>query len=102
MKAVEVAVREASGLGSELPAVPTMRKAFGEGGPLCDMSAEKSEREARAHLFAGAIGTYKNSHSHRDINLDDAQEALETILLANHLLRIVDVRISINKEAAYV
>jgi uncharacterized protein (TIGR02391 family) len=93
MKAVEVAVRDASGLGAKDIGAPLMRKAFDPGnGPLTDIGVEESEREARAHLFAGAIGSYKNPHSHRNVALDSADEAAEIIMLANHLLRIVDTR----------
>ena len=91
MKAVEVAVRAATNIPKL--GVTLMRAAFAvEGGPLTDMTVEAGEREARMHLFAGAIGSYKNPHSHRDVPLDDAAEATEVILLANHLLRIVDNR----------
>lgn len=73
--------------------VKLMRKAFDpSNGPLSDMEAEESEREARSALFAGAIGSYKNPHSHRDVHLNDPAETVEIIMLANHLLRIVDVR----------
>jgi len=93
MKAVEVAVREASGLPSGLLGVALMRKAFDpENGPLADLQAEKGEREARSALFAGAIGSYKNPQSHRDVQLDNPTEAMEIIMIANHLLRIVDAR----------
>jgi hypothetical protein len=72
-----------------------MRKAFHEdSGPLTDRSVEKSECQARSALFAGAIGSYKNPHSHREVNLNEPDEALEIVLLANHLLRIVDGRIA--------
>lgn len=93
MKAVEVATREAAGLSNNDIGVDLMRKAFHpDSGPLTDMTSQKAEREARAHIFAGAIGSYKNPHSHRDVDLNNPDEAVEIIMLANHLLRIVDPR----------
>jgi len=93
MKAVEVAVREAAGLAAADIGTKLMRKAFDvESGKLTDKTAEQAERQARSDLFAGAIGSYKNPHSHRNVVLDDPDEAAEIIMLANHLLRIVDSR----------
>ncbi len=93
MKAVEVAVREAAGFAAADIGKDLMRKAFDvKGGPLTDLTVEPAERQARSDLFAGAIGSYKNPHSHRNVALDDPDEAAEIILLANHLLRIVDSR----------
>jgi len=89
-KAVEVRVRELSGLSSDLLGVALMRKAFDfDNGPLTDRAAPKAEREALSHMFSGAIGCYKNPHSHRDIELT-FNEAFEILLVASHLLQVLD------------
>jgi uncharacterized protein (TIGR02391 family) len=100
MKAVEVAVREAAGLTTTDIGKDLMRTAFNvDNGPLTDMTAEKAERQARSDLFAGAIASYKNPHSHRRVDLDDPDEAAEIIMIANHLLRIVDTRRTATKTS---
>jgi hypothetical protein len=70
-----------------------MRRAFDvDNGPLTDRAAEPAERQAIGDLFAGAIGSYKNPHSHRNVPVVDPTEAAEIVMLANQLLRIVDAR----------
>ena len=100
MKAVEVQVRAAAGLAATDLGTDLMRKAFNpQNGPLADMTSTAGEREARSSLFAGAIGSYKNPQSHRHVDLDDPDEAAEIIMLANHLLRIVDARATARRAA---
>jgi uncharacterized protein (TIGR02391 family) len=92
-KAVEVAVREAGRFAPSDIGVDLMRRAFNPtNGPLTRATDPPAEREALMHLFAGAIGSYKNPHSHRNVVINEANEALEMVVLASHLLRIVDSR----------
>ena len=99
---VEMAVREA-GLLQDQPYYGTdlMRVAFRPAGdkkgqpispgPLTDTRRPAAEQESMAHLFAGAIGVFRNSTGHRHVG-SAAEEAAEVIVSASMLLRIVEAQ----------
>ena len=89
-KQVEIVVRKAGNYTQNDRGTDLMRRAFHvDNGNLTDKSQHSAERQARSDLFAGAIGSYKNPGSHRDVEIT-AEEAAELIFFASHLLRIVD------------
>jgi uncharacterized protein (TIGR02391 family) len=101
MREVEIRVRELSGADSSLIGVKLMRKSFGDGGKLADPGLDPGERVGIMELFAGAIGTFKNPPSHRQIDYADPTEASEVILLADLLMRLlegVEKRITASKK----
>lgn len=88
-KALEVEIRNTSGLGNDCIGIKLAQQAFHpDDGPLTDREAEKGERVALMNLMTGALGSYKNPHSHRRVALE-MQEAREMIILASHLLNVV-------------
>jgi hypothetical protein len=74
-----------------------MRKAFDlNGGALLDRTAIKGEQEAIGHVFAGAMGSFKNPTSHRLNAFDDPTEAVSLVLFANYLINSVYERARTN------
>ena len=92
MLTIETSVREAGGYGQKMIGTDLMNKAFGKGGRLRDSEADSAEEEGIRSLFAGTIAAYKNPRSHRKVEMDDEMEVMEIIILASHLLYIVDSR----------
>jgi uncharacterized protein (TIGR02391 family) len=96
-RTVEEQVRFAGSYSGEKIGVDLMRLAFKPGGgPLAQVDDHKGEQEALMALFSGAIGTYKNPHSHRTVVMNDPGEAREMVILASLLLRIIEERAATN------
>jgi len=90
---VEDTVRTAGKFAPTDIGVKLMRKAFDpQSGPLTNMENPEAEREGMAKFFEGAVGAWRNPVSHRGGVINELQEAQDLLMLASHLLRIVDVR----------
>jgi len=90
MREVEIRVRQLSGAESSLLGVRLMRNSFGDRGKLADSDLDPGERVGIMELFAGAIGTFKNPSSHRQVDYADPTEASEVVLLGDLLMRLLD------------
>ena len=94
---IEIAVRRAGGFPGDLVGTKLMRDAFRPDtknptaalGPLTDTTLPAAEQEGMSSLFTGAIALYKNPQSHRNVPTE-VIDAVEVIVFASHLLRIVD------------
>ena len=92
MRAVEIAVREAGKFDDSLVGIKLISAAFGPEGTLRDQNALKTEEDGIHHLFMGAMKAYRNPHAHRRVHVKDAIDAMDVVMQASHLLRIVDSR----------
>lgn len=91
--AFEERVRDAGGFTKDDYGAGMLAKAFKpDTGPLARSTDTMSEQEGLLKLVLGAYSSYRNPHSHRTVQVSETLEAQEMILLASHLLRIVDSR----------
>jgi Protein of unknown function (Hypoth_ymh) len=94
-KAVEVAVRKKglgiNGIVETDYGIELMKKAFDpNAGPLSDKKATRPRRTRRCELFTGALGDLRNPKAHHDPAVVDPLAAVEEMMVAGALLRIVD------------
>lgn len=92
---VEITVRELSNFPPEYVGTDLMRRAFG--GPLKPAGLPKGEQESIGHLFAGAIGWFKNPISHRHVGISELTYAAQALMFASHLLYLAETTQSFNE-----
>lgn len=91
-KVVDKLVAGKSGLSDS--GTKLMRRAFNENSPLLCWSrrttqSEKDEHEGYGHIFAGVMLGIRNPTFHEINWIQDADDALDLIVLAQHLVRKV-------------
>jgi uncharacterized protein (TIGR02391 family) len=91
-KTVEIEVRVAGGYSAKEIGKTLMFKAFALGGPLAKAGDDKGDCEALAGFFAGALNRFRNPGAHTRRTFQDVLEAMEELMFASRLLRIVDER----------
>ena len=91
-KTVEIEVRKAAGFAEKEHGKPMMCKAFALGGKLSAPGDTKADSEALSGLFVGALNRFRNPSAHTRRTFADVLEAMEELMFASRLLRLVDER----------
>ncbi len=84
---------------------PMMMAVFDRAKPILRLNAMKSvtdgdEQEGYKFIFAGAMLGIRNPRAHQHDLRDEAATALEMLVMANHLLRVLDGAVKARKKKA--
>lgn len=89
-KLIETTTRSLIKAPSDEVGVKLLRRAFNpDSGPLTDLELPRAEREAFSNYISGAFAYYRNSCSHRDVQMD-AISAFERLVVASNLLKTIE------------
>ncbi len=89
-KAIETTTREKIGVPADMFGARLLKKAFNpDNGVLTNHNLPKSERFAFLNYITGAFSFYRNSSSHRDIELDFVS-TFDRIAVASDLLKVIE------------
>jgi uncharacterized protein (TIGR02391 family) len=89
-KAIETTTREKIGAPADMFGERLLKKAFNpDDGILTNHNLPKAERSAFLSYITGAFSYYRNSSSHRDIELDFVS-AFDRIAVASDLLKAIE------------
>jgi uncharacterized protein (TIGR02391 family) len=89
-RCVEEDLRARAALGPDAFGVDLVSRVLSSKTPKIRLSEVDAEQEAAHVLFRGAIGFFKNPHSHRSVGLKDQRTAIEQIAFASLLLHLLD------------
>ncbi|TWB33101.1 TIGR02391 family protein [Nitrospirillum pindoramense] len=93
LKKLEVRIRDAAGISVGTTGKSVIEEAFKkDDGKLYDSSGVEAEEHGLKIMLMGIFAYYRNSFAHRDVNLEDPDQAIEIIMMVNHLFRIVEHR----------
>ena len=93
-KFVNNMVKEKSGVGDK-DGADLMWKVFSDNSPGLMLNplqsqSDKDEQKGYMHIYAGVMMGIRNPRAHEHETLDSPQDALERLVLANHLIRVLD------------
>jgi uncharacterized protein (TIGR02391 family) len=92
-KIVEMEVRRTAQLSESEHGAVLMQIAFNEkNGPLTDPKESPSQQKSLRMIFEGSLGRFRNPEGHTDRAFADTIQAMQELMLASRLLRLLEGR----------
>ena len=89
-KALETEIRSKSGMALQDLGTGLISKVMNPNSPVIKFSDVPAEQEAFHSLYRGAIGAFKNPHSHRFVKVNNHRDTLDLLRFASLLMRLLE------------